>query len=543
MLSSAIMQDTTHSIFRSAARFFSGTMLSRITGMLRDIIMAFAFGTQDAVAALLVAFRWSHLLRRLLGEGALQTAFIPHFEKVRTEDPQRAGRFFRDLTAALTVLLTVIIVITMGCLWGMLRYGDLSPGNQEILFLTLIMMPGLLFICLYGLNASLLQCERNYFTSSAAPIAFNVIWIAGVMCVWKLSGPDAMPWLAGFIVLACMGEWLVTVPKTWHILKGFDAAGFWQDIRLYSADLSGLVKPLMLGMIGVGAAQINNAMDSVFARYASVEGPAYLWYSIRLQQLPLALFGIALSGALLPPLARAIKSHDIPKYLQFLDFALRRSTALMIPITFAIFIMGDASINLLYGHGDFSNESTVGTTQCLWAYAVGLLPMTLVLIMAPAFYAQSNYRIPTQASLLAMTVNMSLNAILVMGFGLGAASVALATSVSAWVNVLYLAVYLKKHMGSFGTGQLLASIAKVTVVSMLAAGVVVFGESLFLTGSNALKIAGGQVPDFPRQLGPQLLLFGLQSMSFVVVVLLLAWAGRVNDLLAMVKRTERTERT
>lgn len=482
--------------------------------MLRDVIMAFAFGTQGSVAALLVAFRWSHLLRRLLGEGALQTAFIPHFEKLRAEDPHRAGLFFRDLAAALTLLLITIVAISMAGLGVAMLYGDFSPGNQEILFLTFIMMPGLLFICLYGLNASLLQCEKHYFTSSIAPIAFNVVWIGGILAVWQISGPNAMPWLASFIVLGCIAEWLMTVPKTWKILGGFGIDTLWKGAQLYSSDLKTLAKPLLLGMVGVGAAQVNNAMDTVFARYASEEGPAYLWYAIRLQQLPLALFGIALSGALLPPLSRAIKGNDIPKYLQFLDYALQKCSALMIPITFAIFALGASSINLIYGHGDFNDSSTSGTTTCLWAYGVGLLPMAYVLILAPAFYSKGDYKTPTQASVIAMSVNMGLNALLVMGMGLGAASVALATSVSAWINAGYLAFFLKREVGSCGTQNLLFFLGKVTLISSAAFIAVAAGEAWLFNESYIGTIISGGVPSLPRTLEGQLWLFGSGCLCF-----------------------------
>lgn len=535
------MQDTTNSIFRSAARFFSGTMLSRVAGMFRDIAMAFAFGTQDSVAAFLVAFRWSHLLRRLLGEGALQAAFIPQFEKLRSESTERACRLFCDLCVLLTLILTVIVVVSMAGLWGFLNYGNLSPGNQEIVFLTLLMMPGLLFICLYGLNASLLQCERQYFISSAAPIAFNLIWILGVACIWKMSGPSAMPWLAGFIVIACMGEWLITVPSMLKILKRYQLSRLWQGISFYSKDISGLLGPLFLGMIGVGAAQVNNAMDTVFARYADAEGPAYLWYSIRLQQLPLALFGIAISGALLPPLSRAIKGNDLPRYRHFLAMALRRAMALMVPITFGLLVMGDSCINLLYGHGDFNADSTIGTTKCLWAYALGLIPMTLVLIMAPAFYAQGNYRTPTNASLLSMGLNISLNAVMVMGFGLGAASVALATSISAWANFAILANGLKNNLGDFVSRHLSISIVKMVTAGAFACISVIAIEALFFNGSNAWKILNGAPPEFLRQFTAQVSLFGLQSLIFLGTIALAAIALKADDMIQLVYRSKAKE--
>src|SRR5262249_10229072 len=126
------MRDSTQTIVRSAIQFLSGTMLSRVSGLLRDVAMAFVFGTQDAVAAFLVAFRFSHLLRRLLGEGALQTAFVPQFEKLRKDSPERAGKFFCDLSIGLSLLLTVIVIISMLGLGSVLWWGDVSEGTAQI---------------------------------------------------------------------------------------------------------------------------------------------------------------------------------------------------------------------------------------------------------------------------------------------------------------------------------------------------------------------------------------------------------------------------
>ena len=143
----ALIPDSTRSIFHSATRFFSGTMLSRISGMARDMTLAYAFGTGSSVAALLVAFRLAHLLRRLLGEGAMQTALIPHFEELRKDSPKKAALFFCDLTLSLTYLLILIIVLTMGVLGALLFFDVLDAGNKEIGWLTFLMMPSLLFIC------------------------------------------------------------------------------------------------------------------------------------------------------------------------------------------------------------------------------------------------------------------------------------------------------------------------------------------------------------------------------------------------------------
>ncbi|NGX43756.1 MAG: putative lipid II flippase MurJ [Chlamydiae bacterium] len=440
--------DSTKSILSSARRFFSGTLLSRITGMLRDISMAFAFGTGESVAAFFIAFRLAHLLRRLLGEGALQSAFIPKFEELRSDNPERACRFFCDLYGLLTLVLVGIIAFAALTLGGVLKIFEINPSNREIITLSLLLTPSLLFICLYGLNASILQCEKCYFLPSVAPAAFNVVWIIGALILCWTQPESPMIWLSYFVAIACFCQWLITLPKTMKILYQHGIFQPWRRFDILSKDLALLAKPLFLGFVGVAAGQINNALDPLFARYASSEGPALLWYAIRIQQLPLALFGIALSGALLPPLTRALKAGDHSRYHAYLRFSIRQCLWIMIPMTLALFFFGKQGIQWIYCRGHFTEQSVTGTAQCLWAYSWGLLPMSLVLLLAPAYYAQGNYAVPAGASLISMILNVSLNSLMVIGLGLGPASVALATSISSWVNLVLLAALFKRSYAS-----------------------------------------------------------------------------------------------
>lgn len=514
------MQDTTHSIFHSAKRFFSGTMLSRISGMLRDMAMAYAFGTHEAIAAFMVAFRFSHLLRRLFGEGALQTAFIPYFETLRSESPDRANQFFKDLTRTLSLGLIAIILFSMGILYICLQGIDFSSGNREILFLTLLMLPSLLFICLFGLNASLLQCEKSYFTPGVAPVAFNLIWIIGVCLLGSLPETSAMRWLAICVIVACLGQWLITVPRVRNLTSAE------QPHSLFSSDVKKLWKPLSLGILGVAAAQINSAFDAIFARYADVEGPALLWYALRIQQLPLALFGIAIAGALLPPLTRALKAQNISTYRIFLEFALRRSFALMLPISMALLVMGGACINLIYGHGDFTDSSVAGTTLCLWGYGAGLVPMTFVLVLAPAFYARGDYRTPTIASTTSMLLNIALNALMIGVFVVGAWGVAFATSISAAVNCAILIWKLRDDLQT----KFFAGLGKVVVASTGASAAVLGLDSAFF-GGHALRLWSGDSVAFPRQLMDQLWQCGAEGILFLAVLFTIAWMMKTPDLI------------
>lgn len=517
------MSDTTQSIWRSASRFFSGTMLSRVSGLARDMAMAYAFGTQSVVAALLVAFRFAHLLRRLLGEGAMQTALIPHFEELRLQDIRCAGKFFGDLALSLTSMLIILTLIIMGGIGGLLVWDVLSPGNAEIAWFTFLMMPSLVFICLFGINAALLQCEKSYFIPSAAPIVFNLFWILGVACTWFLPTSQAMSFLSIFIVVACFAQWAFTLPKVYTILKSFGISHLWRGSHHFSKDVLRLTKPLTLGILGIAASQINNALDSVFARWADDEGPAFLWYAIRLQQLPLALFGIALAGALLPPLSRAIKANQLQQFRSFLEFSIVRTLAFMVPISILLLVLGDACVALIYGHGSFIDSSVVGTTLCLWGYSLGLIPMALVLILAPAFYAKGDYRTPSFAATASMGVNVLANTFLVAVMDLGAGSIAVATSISAWVNCLWLTFALGRAQ-PFEKSGLTAFVWKkcgLIALPSAVAGAAVLAFEYYVWGSlKAVGIIAGKIPLYEAPFMQQIGHLSINGLVFIGVFLL-----------------------
>jgi putative peptidoglycan lipid II flippase len=156
-------EDNPQTITKSAIKFASGTFLSRIGGLFRDMSMAFCFGTDPAIAAFLVAFRFANLLRRVFGEGALLNSFIPHFESYREDNPKHAAQFFRDNFFSLMLLLVILIGFIELVLFFWLTFGDIITSNQDIVSLTMIMLPGLLFICLFSICSALLQCEKSFF--------------------------------------------------------------------------------------------------------------------------------------------------------------------------------------------------------------------------------------------------------------------------------------------------------------------------------------------------------------------------------------------
>ncbi len=508
-------------------RFFSGTLLSRVSGMVRDLTMAFAFGDHPSVAAFMVAFRLSNLFRRLLGEGPFQSAFIPHFEGLRVHDPAKATFFFRKLTLLIVLLLLIITVCVEGGIAALLSYGNVSEGNHEIIALTGWLFPAILFICLYGINISLLNCYDSFFIPSIAPIICNVIWIGAAFFLKNKDPSMAMPTLAKWIVVGFVGQWLLTLPLT---LKY--AAGHWKEWFKFHIpqEVKNLAKAFALGAIGVGAMQINAFVDVLFARYADIRGPAYLWYSIRLEQLALAVFGIACISTVVPRLSRAIKGNDLSEAQSLFSLSYKRIMAVMIPCTFAILALGTASVNLIYGRGHFSELAISKTTLCLWAYGLGLVPATAVILFSAIFYAQNNFRLPMLISLLTVALNIILNGIFVLGFKMGAISTALATTISSWLNCWIL--YKMTSKLGWKTELPLARILKVSAAGCFAF-LSVFITDYFLFTPMVLTPLVETAAIFPRTIASQLMVFLTQFAAFGGGLFFYAYAFKCTDLIEL----------
>ncbi len=527
--------DTPKTVSRSTFAFLSGTALSRVFGLGRDIAMAVAFGSNPAIAAFMVAFRFSNLIRRLFGEGPLSSGFIPHFEQVRSTSEEGGAKFFRDLFFSLTFFLVFLIGAIEVILCAILRWGHLQPENAQILFLTALMLPGVLFICLYGLSSGYLQCQRRFFLTGFAPVAFNAVWIAATLYLKDQEPSKAVVPLSIAVIIAFFMQWVMLAPQMFSHLK---QSLTWKKCfspELFSKELRQILKPLFFGILGVAAVQINSALDAVFARWASLEGPAYLWYAIRIQQLPLALFGIALSTALLPPLSRALKAGAFDQYIKLLRFALSRSFSLIFPCTLGIFVLGVAGINFLYGHGDFSLDATHQTVICLWGYGLGLLPSVFVLLFAPAFYADREFKRPMLGSILSVALNIGLTSLFVFVFSWGAFSIAIATSLSAWFNYFYLSYYLSKKLGAplFNTA-VLSSFFKTGAVALIAATATLLVGKFFVDDPTLKILFGEENVVFRRDFVMQLMQFVSLSGTFLLIFFSYAWMFNAEEVLELI---------
>lgn len=521
------IREQPRSVLKSAASFLSGTLLSRVGGLVRDVSMAFCFGTSPAIAAFLVAYRFANLLRRIFGEGVLLNGFVPLFESSRSSNPVEAARFFRDLTYSLSIVLMGVIA-AIEIILGLWLWHGISEGNREIVVLSMIMLPGLFFVSLFGLFGGLLQCQKKFFLTGAAPLAFNVIWIAAI---WLFYGKDSWTAVIGLsvaVIVAFIAQWLMTLPEA---IKYFLSEVSWKEFfnfRLFSPEVKQMMGAVSLGVVGVSATQFNNALDFIFARAASLEGPAYLNYAIHLYQLPLALFGIGMASALLPTLSRTVKKGDWAHFNVLFEYVINKTCLFLLPCTFAIFSLGAVSVGLIYTHGHFAQEAAVSTTLCLWAYGLGLVPAGIAMILAAAFYAQKDFRTSTIATVISVLINIVLNAVCVFLLNLGAVSIALATSAASLWNAGFLFKRLVTSQKCQFSSEFKLEMLKI-LISSLIAGCLTMLWGHFITGEPSLQmVLNIGNPNFANGFWVQLWQFISGLVVFVLFFCLGIYAMRLS---------------
>lgn len=498
-------QENPDELIDSANKFSLGTLISQITSKGRDVVMSYTFGTNPSLSALTVVLSLVSAIRRFLGKGIVHYIFVPQFEAFRKENPERAFRFFRDLVSTLTALLLSFVLLVEIGIWGWLNYSDLfqefKDKYREVIYLSAVILPSTVFVCLFGLNSALLSCEKKFFVMTLAPVGFNLVWIVAMLLVSKMPLDIAIERLAITVAFATFTQWLMTAPGIIRLLKSSMAQKWWQGVQYFSKDLSNLAKPLLYGTLGVGTIQLNNIIDNFFAMKSDPCGPSYLHYSIKMYQIPFDLFSIALSVVLLPSLSRALLRNDKNGYQKLLESFLKRGVYFMLPASIALIVLGTTAVNLMYHHGKFSDLSVYETTRCLAAYALGLLPQTLVLMLVPACYACNEYRFPLIAASISLALNIGLNWLFTCYFGWKAVSVAASTSLCILLNCILLARMLEKKLAIEIITPSFKSYVKKIVLCGIAAGVITAFLGQFIVGDHTLRVFFSNIlPTFPTNL-------------------------------------------
>ncbi|MFI5183509.1 MAG: murein biosynthesis integral membrane protein MurJ [Vicinamibacteria bacterium] len=437
------------SSLRSAGLISALTLVSRLLGVVREQVFAALLGAGLHADAFQMAFRIPNLLRDLLAEGALSAAFVPTYARALVEQGRSgAHRLASRLMTLLAVALGIVVVagiVAARPLVARLAPGfDAVPGKEELtVHLTRIMMPFLPLVSFAAVAMGMLNAEGRFGLPAFAPATFNAVTILwGALLWWSGLSLDqvAFGWAIGTL-LGGAAQFLVQLP-------GLRASG-WRLVPEWAPRDPGLrrIGTLMApATVGLAAVQINIFVNSYFASYED-GAVACLSYAFRILYLPIGIFGVAVGTVATTGLSRHAAMGDIEGLRRTLRQSVSMLAFLTIPATAGLLVLATPIVRLLFERGAFAahGNNTSRTAAALACYSVGLVAYTAVKVLAPAFYALGMPRVPLLASAAAVGTNLLVNLAFFRSFGFR--SVALGTSLGAWVNAAVLSLGLRRRLG------------------------------------------------------------------------------------------------
>lgn len=437
--------DDRQRVARSTTLVSAATFTSRVFGLVREQIFAFLFGAGFATDAFVAAFRIPNLLRDLFAEGALSAAFVPVFTDYLVNKDKREA--FRLGNLVVNALLAVVgVVVIAGILATPLIVDLIAPGFGHIpgkagltVLMARIMFPFLLIVSLTAVAMGMLNSLHHFGVPAFAPVLFNLGMIVAGFLVCPLFDPPIIGMAIG-VLLGGLGQWAFQMPS-------LRREGYRYQPKLDFRD-SGVRRIMILmapAVVGLASTQINIFVNTVIASYLSQGSISYLNYSYRLMYFPLGVFGVAVATVTLPLVSAYAAKKDVPNVLATCGSSLKLVFFLTLPSIFFLAVAAKPIISVLYQHGVFRYADTVFTSQALVFYCLGLFAYASVRVIAPVFYAMKDTRTPVKASVLAVAVNIALN--LAFMKPLGFRGLALATSLSAMVNMSALMILLRRRIG------------------------------------------------------------------------------------------------
>jgi putative peptidoglycan lipid II flippase len=425
------------------------TLLSRVTGFVRDIILAAVLGAGPIADAFFVALRLPNHFRAIFAEGAFNAAFVPAYARIREQGGAGRAQIFAD--RVFTLLLTSQIVLLAAALIftpqviGLLAPGfSRDPGRYDLaVTLTRITFPYLLLITLVTLYGGILNALHRFAAAAAAPIFLNIaIVVALAFAAFFPSSGHAAAW--GVLASGVM-QYLLLANDTRRA-----GALPWLRWPKLDADERKFFRALGPATIGSGGVQLALFADTIIASFLPAGAISALYYADRIDQLPIGVIGIAAGTVILPEMSRRIAAGDEAGALHAQNRAVEFTLLLSIPCVAAFFVVPDAIMRGLFMHGAFTADDARAAAQTLIAYAVGLLPFVLIRSVVATFYARGDTATPVKAALIAALVNIAFK-VLLMG-PLAQVGLALATSIGAWIN-FGLVVWFARRAGYGGIDE------------------------------------------------------------------------------------------
>ncbi|MFD1330674.1 murein biosynthesis integral membrane protein MurJ [Methylopila musalis] len=482
-------------MWRKVASVSGLTLVSRLFGFVRDVMMAALLGAGPLADAFMVAFRLPNHFRAIFAEGAFNAAFVPRYTKALTQDGEGAARAFADDVLSITVV-THLALLGFALAATPLVVAALAPGftaepDQLDLTTTLtrVTFPYLLFISVMTLVTGMLNAHDRFAVAASTPILLNLCMIAA------LVASDLFPTPAHALAV---GVLVSGVAQLALVLAELKRAGL--GLSLKAPRITERVKSFLTGfgpaVLGSAGVQIAMFADTILASFLPTGSVSYLYYADRLYQLPLAVVGIAIGTVLLPELSRRLAKNDQGGARDRLNRALEGAWGLTLPFVALFAAAAAPTVAALFGRGAFDAQAVAGSAAALQAYALGLPAIVALRCVTPAFHASGDTATPVKALAIATLVNLGLKLALIGPWA--HAGLAFATSIGAWVNFAILLGLLARREGFAADRRFVVNVVGLTVATIAAIGVIA------LAGDHA-AIARGVIPALP-DLGPAALL-------------------------------------
>ena len=425
-------------LIKSTGTFGFYTIISRILGYLRDILIAIFLGTSSIADAFFVAFRIPNTFRRLFAEGTFNAAFVPSYTSELSKGKLRSKKFGDQIFNLLflgLLFFIIIVEIFMPAFVGLIAPGFVDDAQKIELAinLTRIMFPFLMFVCLASFFSAILNSHNKFAAASAAPIILNLILI-GILLFGRSLGDEIVFYLSYGVSIAG----LLQLIFLYQFVKKFYSVELNFKIKITNT-VKIFFKKLLPSIFSSGVTQINILVGTIIASFQA-SAVSYLYYADRIYQINLAIAGIAIGTVLLPNLSKYIQSRNKKKIDFIQNKALELSLFLSLPATLALLIASEEITSSLFGYGSFDDLSVKNSANALFYFALGLPAFSFIKIFSSFLFARHNTKVPFYFSVISVIINIIIS---IYYFNkIGFIIIPMATTISSWLNAILLLIYL-----------------------------------------------------------------------------------------------------
>lgn len=486
------MSDSAPRLARSAGVIGFATMTSRVLGLVRDQLLAYYFGAQDAMDAFRVAFRIPNLLRDLFAEGAMSAAFVPTFTGyLSTRGRDQAWRLGHSVLNGLMLITGLLVIAGFFFAPQLVRLfaGSFAevPGKIELtVTLSRIVLPFLTLVAIAAALMGMLNALGHFFIPALSPALFNVASIVVIVLFVPVAGSFGVEPIHIVAIGTLIGG-LAQVAIQWPPL--------WREGYRYAPTIDfrdeGLRRVLFLmgpGTVGMAATQINVFVNTVLATGQGTGAVSWLDYAFRLMYLPIGLFGVSIATASTPAVSRMVALKDFGQVRSTIAHAVSLMLLLNIPATLGLVVLAQPIVRLIFERGSFTTADTLSTAAALQFYALGLVGYSVVRIVSPTFYALGRARTPVIISASSVAINIALNLVLVQVMGFR--GLALGTSITAMANAGLQLWFLRGELNGVEGHVIARSFARTSVAGLVMAAAA-WGSyqwlSVWLPGSSLIE--------------------------------------------------------